>query len=353
MSEGRSLLRTDRPSDIAALHVSSTQLSLRPMNSPPLFVSFPDLTTFIHALKPEDEGETENILSGLAQRRLPPVVSANSLAVLFGYSTRFVMSMAWQPHKFYREFTLPRGRRPRIIHAPRVSLKVIQKWIGYHLSRSRSLPANVHGFVPGRSTVTAATQHLGADWLLSVDLRDFFPSTSRAEVRSIFDGLGYPDRASRVLTDLTTVRRSLPQGSPASPVLANLVFEQTDVKLKNIAEERNIIYTRYADDIVFSGAGSVPAGLLAGISQIIEDSGWSLAENKTACRSQPLALRVHGILVHGSALRLPKLYRNRLRRMRFALDKKVLPEQTARRYRGHLAYAAAVEDRGSTPEPAS
>lgn len=312
------------------------------MIPPPLFVSFPSLDRFTSSLDYSDLFELQPPLSELAGRRLPPVASAKSLAVLFGYSTRFVLAMAARPEKYYRVFELIMGQKRRLIESPRVALKVIQTWFGHHLARAIEFPSYVHGFVPGRSTITAAQAHLNASWVASIDIRDFFHSTPRQKIEETISTLGYPEKAAKVLARLMTFKDALPQGSPASPVLANLAFRQVDASLDELARAHGARYTRYADDLVFSGTDSFPETLIESASAALICHGWALATEKTSIQKRPMPLRVHGLLVHGSKVRLCKPYRKRLRMMKYALDKKVLDESTERRYRGHLAYGAAV-----------
>src|ERR1700736_6311021 len=103
------------------------------MNAPPLFVTFPDATAFLKALNLEDLESEKSDVELLLEKTLPPVASARTLGVLFGYSTRFIMAMAARPRRYYRVFSIQKGHKIRIIKSPRVALKVIQKWFGHHL----------------------------------------------------------------------------------------------------------------------------------------------------------------------------------------------------------------------------
>lgn len=314
------------------------------MTPPPLLVTFPTLGVFLRALSEQDRAENESTLQSLHNLRLPPVASARTLAVLFGYSTRFVMSLAARPQKYYRFFDIPKGASQRHIEAPRIALKIIQAWLGCHLARAVSFPAPIHGFVPGRSTISAAHQHLHADCFISLDIHNFFPSTPRSKVRAVFEQLQFPSKGIDVLTNLTTIFGRLPQGSPASPVLANLAFLAVDKVLQGVADNASARYTRYADDLVFSGKGKRPEQLVPTISKVIAGFGWTIAATKVTVAERPNSLRVHGLVVNGENVRLPKSYRNRLRMMKFALQNKKLDASLERRYRGHLAYAKAVDE---------
>ncbi len=130
------------------------------MNAPPILVSFSAVKYLLGAMSlSSGDAEGQSIID-LHGRNLPPVTSATELAVLFGYSPRFVMSIVNRPARHYREFEIRTGSKRRQISAPRVGLKVMQAWFGFHLARAVVLPESVHGFVPARSTITAARCHL-------------------------------------------------------------------------------------------------------------------------------------------------------------------------------------------------
>ena len=231
------------------------------MLAPPLLVSFISPENFLSALPEELLDEHRPKIIDLISQGLPPVVSSRCLAVLFGYSTKFVNAMAANSHNYYREFSIRTGRKRRQIQSPKVALKVIQKWFGHHLAQALPVEDYVFGFVKGRSTLDAASKHCGSDWVYSVDIENFFPSTHKSRVVSQLTQLGYSPKAANLLGNLCCYKDALAQGAPSSPVLSNLVMHPTDVKIKAIADKLGLTFTRYADDIVFSGTGEFPHNL--------------------------------------------------------------------------------------------
>ena len=109
------------------------------MIPPPLLVSFSGANYLLNALREEENEDVNSALRDLIERELPPIASAETISVLFGFSTRFVMSMVNKPGKHYRRFQIRTGKKTREIDSPRVALKVIQCWFGYHLSRAIEL----------------------------------------------------------------------------------------------------------------------------------------------------------------------------------------------------------------------
>lgn len=271
-------------------------------------------------------------------------MSLRTISTLFGVSAEFIGAMSRKPSRYYRTFKIKKGRKTRVITAPRVALKLIQSWFGWHAARAINLPHCVFGFVPGKDGVkSAAAVHCGATWVYSIDLRDFFPSIDADRVTDALRAIGYSERASGFLVRLVTLDGHLPQGSPASPVISNIAFTHTDLVLSKLADDHKISYTRYADDLVFSGSGEPPEGLAARVREALVADGWATADEKEYMAIRPDRLKVHGLLVHGEKPRLTKGYRNRIRAFQHLLDADKLDEDDLQRIKGHLAYAKHIQ----------
>ena len=311
--------------------------------APPLLGVFPNEERLLLAAGQSMSPTELDAARKLMASGLPPVTSLQSLSLLMGVSTQFLGAMLRNPSRFYRTFEIRSGTRTRRIRTPKVGLKIIQRWFSQHMSRALAFANHVHGFVPGRSTVTAARQHCPATWVLTVDIRDFFGSVESGQVFSCLIDLGYPRAGAHVMTDLCTLERALPQGAPSSPVLANLVFRETDKKLEVFATDQRLQVTRYADDISVSGQNSPDSDLVIQLAELIESDGWVIARNKTRLvklpQRHPLVL---GLLVDQGSPRLPKSYRNRLRMMRHMLNTPYLTEPDRAKFLGHIAYAESV-----------
>lgn len=317
--------------------------------SPPILVSFEDVGTLIKALPRSVSERDASAITSLFKIGLPPATSLVTLSVIFGLSTSFIRAIYISPKKYYRKFTIRKGRKTRDIAAPRVGLKIIQKWLGYHLSNFYSPSQNVYGFVPGKSgVIEAARLHCNAHWVYSLDLQDFFPSISSAQINDALIDIGYDSKSAELISRLCTLDESLPQGSPASPVLSNIVFSKTDNKLIQVAQDLKINYSRYADDLVFSGIENPDPDFQDRIKSILLADGWVIATRKEHFAQLPNRLKVHGLLVHGDAPRLTKGYRNRIRAYKHLLGAGKIKSTDLDRVKGHLAYASFVEKASST-----
>ncbi len=316
------------------------------MLAPPLLVSYSSLEDYLSALSPELREEYEHEIRSLFDRGLPPVVSSRCLSTLFGYSSKFVNAMALRNHKYYREFSIRQGKKRRNIQSPRVSLKVIQKWLGFHLAQALPLADYVYGFVPGRSAIDAAAKHCGASWVYSVDIEDFFPSTKSTLVFEAILNLGYPEKGAKLIERLSSYRGFIAQGAPSSPVLSNLVMAPVDKGLKVVADEFGATLTRYADDIVFSGHGDFPDELSVRVAKVFDETAWKLAQNKEyLARSESgQRLKVHGLLVNGEVPRLTKGYRNRIRAYKHLIATENVKPEDMERIMGHIRFAESIDN---------
>lgn len=304
---------------------------------------FDQAEDLLRALNDVDQEEASEIRR-LFAAALPPVTSIESLAVAFGYNPGFVHSMTASMKAHYRFFAIPKGKGFRNIVAPKVALKGIQKWLSVHFERKYEAPANVYGFVPGRSHLDAAKAHLGAEWVCSVDIENFFPSVRGESVAEALRHLGYEtDDSIELLTRLCCLKNSLVQGSPASPVLSNIVLRNLDRTLSDFADDAACTFTRYADDIVMSGTGNPPDNILEKLDAMVTEDGWTVATAKSELVRSPNRLKVHGLLVHSDKIRLTKGYRNKLRAYRHLLKKGQIREADLPTVLGHLNYALQVE----------
>jgi RNA-directed DNA polymerase len=152
----------------------------------------------------------------------------------------------------------------REIRSPATALKLIQKKLNQVLQCVYDPKQAVHGFVPGRSVVSNAKLHVGAKFILNIDLKDFFPAINFGRVRGLFMARPYslPPEAATVLAQICCFENGLPQGAPTSPIVSNMVCGRMDAHLQKLAQRYNCLYSRYADDITFStNASTFPKSL--------------------------------------------------------------------------------------------
>ncbi len=253
-----------------------------------------DRTTFLIPHFPEKE-LLETIRSELAKspeeivlaellktKGFPPLSNEKVLSFILGISHQLLFTMAYAPERYYRRFQLPkRGGGTRPIATPRVFLKVVQRWILLNILYRKKLPEFVTGFVPGRGLLSNATFHVGKKYLARLDIENFFPSIGANRTSGIYEQCGFPADVVNLLTRLSLLDGALPQGSPTSPYLANLVFLPCDHEISKIAAANNLTYSRYADDLTFSGNSPIAADFISQIKTSIELHSFRLNLSKS------------------------------------------------------------------------
>ncbi|MBM2765232.1 reverse transcriptase family protein [Burkholderia anthina] len=331
----------ESPAVRQAASTKATSFAL-PVNTPPPLLYFGSVDELIAALSPVTRERYEYQIRTICDLNLPPAVSIHVIATLFGYSPSFVVALLKRPERYYRIFTIRSGKKRREIVAPKVSVKIIQRWIGGNIERHIEWLPCVFGFVSGRSSIDAASIHCGADWVYSIDLRDFFPSTTRATVQAALTDIGYEPHCAELIARLSCYGGRLAQGAPSSPVLSNLAFMRFDQRLMELSNAFDVKYTRYADDMVFSGNGTFPAALKGEIEAVFRDSDWKFAGDKEYFAEKPSRLKVHGLLVDGGVPRLTRGYRNKIRAFRHLMSTGRVREKDVSKISGHIAYANLV-----------
>lgn len=144
------------------------------------------------------------------------------------------------------------GTGMREISRPTDRLKLVQRLIDRRLLRQIAPPKIAYGGIPGRDHIKAAERHVGRPCVATIDIQSFFPSISHAKVYSFLRKEGCAPDVARIITRIVTINGSLPQGSPASMTLANLVLPVVDSTLEKL-EQSGLICTRFVDDISISG----------------------------------------------------------------------------------------------------
>lgn len=178
--------------------------------------------------------------------------------------------------KKYKDGTV----KKRTIHPSTKELKAIQKSIKKNILAPIELPNEVHGGVKKRSNITNAKPHKGNKYIFTTDLQDFYPNISHSYVHKTYLSLGFSNHFSNSLTKLTTWKFALPQGTPTSTHISNLVFLKTDRELIQLCNANNITYTRYVDDLTFSSPIDFKH-LLNDILDIVRNNNFNLSYRKT------------------------------------------------------------------------
>ncbi|MEP1535926.1 MAG: reverse transcriptase family protein [Paracoccaceae bacterium] len=267
-------------------------------------------------------------IPAFSELQTPELSTSEELADFLGLSmehlTRFSdvkglsnrTNNVFAPH--YRFHLIPkRSGGDRLIEEPKPILKRLQRRILHGILDGVPPHSHAFGFVAKRNCQLAASKHCAENAVLSFDLQDFFSSIPVARVFGIFRALGYPETVARHLACLTTLvtphrilaaskslnstflsNRHLPQGAPTSPALANLAAYRLDQRLSGLARATDTTYTRYADDLTFSGDTTQIMSLRTSVPAIIRDTGFSMNPSKTRLALSHQHQRTTGIVVN-------------------------------------------------------
>lgn len=217
----------------------------------------------------------------------------------------------------YRQFKIKKKTGGfRQITAPRTRSFMMMLSAVNVMLRSIYTPSEfAMGFTDGRSVVTNATSHIGMDYILNIDLKDFFPSIQQARVwkrlqvppfnfsqpiASLLAGLCCMKEIREERTNEKTAVYVLPQGAPTSPIITNMICDKLDYYLSRLAKRFNMNYTRYADDITFSSMRFVygkSGKFMSELSRIITRQGFAINESKTRLQRKGARQEVTGIIV--------------------------------------------------------
>ena len=212
----------------------------------------------------------------------------------------------------YKTFPLiKKNGKVRIIDAPTIDLKVRQKWIKRNIIDKIKVSHVAFGFIKKRSICDNAKMHINQKVVVNIDLKDFFPSISYSQVFKIFRYIGYSYRISHYLTKLcTNYNFVLPQGAPTSPGISNIVLLKLDKRLLSLAKKYGFLYSRYADDLTFSGDENILKYIKV-IKKIIFDEGYNINANKFRVQFNNSRQVVTGLVVN-KKLTIPQKIRNEL-----------------------------------------
>jgi len=251
----------------------------------------------------------------------------------------------------------------RLIMAPKRRLKALQRQMLALLVERLPVSEHAHGFRRAHSVRSNAEPHVGKAVVVHLDIKDFFPSVTFARVRGMLIALGYSYPVAATLAAFMTESARQPvdvdgqlyhvpvserhcvQGAPTSPALCNSILLRLDRRLSGLARKFGFTYTRYADDLSFSGDADhrTAHGLCVRAARIVEAEGFTVNATKTRIMGQGRRQTVTGVVVN-QQLGLSRQERRRLRAMAHQLARQgpsADPAQVAY-LRGKLAYLSML-----------
>lgn len=248
--------------------------------------------------------------------------SLHDVADLLGYKPKSLSYVIYKMPVKYETFTVPKKTGGvRTISAPRPELKLLQRrlsdglqscWDEINTKKKVTKPIS-HGFRKGASILTNASVHRGRRFVFNVDIKDFFDSINFGRVYGFFvknKDFVLSESVAKVLAAIACHDGKLPQGSPCSPVISNLIGQILDIRLAQLAHRYGCSYSRYADDLTFStnerifpsaiAVSNIDHSWAAGValSKIIEKAGFQLNPKKTRMQYLDSRQEVTGLIVN-------------------------------------------------------
>ena len=277
---------------------------------------------------------------------LPAILTLNHLAKRTGVSYKSLRNFVRRNKYSYHDFHMKkRSGGKRVISVPISELCSVQRWIDQKILASSAQGQYSFAFEKGRNIRDCAEMHLGCRWLIKIDLKNFFESLTEIQVYKLFYSLGYARLVAFELARICTKtykpksfkynklqwrcwqRRylfyndprvgHLPQGAPTSPRLANAIARNLDEEIAALIDQNEMVYTRYADDIIISihvenFTKEKALILINNIYRLLPRYGLRPNLQKTQISHPGARKIVLGLLVDGDRVRLPKQFRSRL-----------------------------------------
>lgn len=298
----------------------------------------------------EGREETEMIV----YRELP------SLITDLGFSAKTLYSVSNSISRHYRQISIPKSDGGcRELSVPDRLLKSIQKKINEKLLCLENISPYAMAYRPGGSTRLNAAQHVRKKILLKLDINKFFDHITYALVKErAFPADRYSEGNRVLLALLCTYKGVLPQGAPTSPAISNIILFSFDTAVGAYCERRGIAYTRYCDDMTFSGDFE-PDKLIVVVRDELKKLGFYLNDRKTKILRSGKRLIVTGLVVN-EKVRVPKEYiRNLIQELYYCkkyglrahMERKgitVPPEKYASQLFGRISYVLSTDTGNKT-----
>ena len=232
-----------------------------------------------------------------------------------------IYSISNNIEKNYKVYKIKkRNGKYRTIYKPNSMLKHIQKQILINILNNKSISKYAKAYHKGISLKDNAIPHTNKKIILKLDIKNFFENISFLDVyNSCFSIEYFPKSVGFILTYLCTYDNHLTQGSPTSAYISNLIMKEYDEEIGNWCNINDISYTRYSDDMTFSGNFN-PSELIIKIRKMLYKLGLELNNDKIHIVNKSQSQSVTGIIVN-EKLQVNAKYRNKIRQEIYYIKK--------------------------------
>ena len=208
----------------------------------------------------------------------------------------------------------------RFLNAPSKTLKNIQKRILKNVLEEKKTSKYSYAYIKGYSIIDNAKPHVNKNKIVKLDIKDFFNNVNFNMVyNTCFNETLYPKKLGMLLTNLCIYNNSLPQGAPTSGCISNIVLRSFDEKIGLFCKNNDIEYTRYSDDMTFSGDFNT-GELIKLVNELLYEQGFSLNKKKIIVVNKKTRQQVTGIIVN-EKLSIRKSYKKKIRQEIYYINK--------------------------------
>ena len=237
----------------------------------------------------------------------------SSLEKDIGVSARALYTLSYRRDRHYRTVFVPKGNgEKRELHVPDKFLKTVQKRIAETILFDEPVSVYAKAYRKGGSVFENAKEHIGKPFLLKLDIRHFFDHIIYPIVKEkVFSAERFSEQNRILLSVLCVYKDALPQGAPSSPVISNIIMRDFDDAVGKWCSKRNISYTRYCDDMTFSGEFD-SSEVIDFVKKELWKMRFYLNGKKTVLLKKGQRMKVTGVIVN-EKLNVSKDYRKKLR----------------------------------------
>ena len=308
--------------------------------------------------------ETLKYAEDLETKGLPIVFSTKHFSILTGVAYDDILQIVGNRSNYYKSYEISkRAGGKRQISSPHAKLRKLQSWIHEKILTNIEIHESAFGFTKGKSIVDNAKMHVNQEFILNIDLLNFFETITEKRVFVMFRSFGYHPNLAVDLAKICTMPLTqeiknkldivvqktlhgklnhpvLPQGASTSPAISNIVLKKLDTRFSAYARKNNLKYTRYADDITFSGKlESLPK--LSFLSKIVKSEGFEINWSKVKFFSSKSNKQIVTGLIVSDTVRVPKWYKTEVLRHlhfceKFGVESHL--EQLKKRYGSDYSY---------------
>lgn len=285
--------------------------------------------------------DKETNIDRLNSLNLPVVSTDKELADLLGINYNDLRFLCYHRDvvncDHYHHYTIPkRNGGERHIAAPRILLKNTQRKVLELILEKVEISDSAHGFLKGKSVVSSADSHTkNPKLLINMDIENFFPTITFKRVRGMFKSFGYSGYISSLLAMICTYcermaievkeqtkyvktsERILPQGSPSSPMITNIICKNLDKRINDLAKIYDFKYSRYADDMSFSFEKNIEKDqirkVIYEICSIVNNEGFKINRDKTRYLKGNNRQCITGVVINNDEIGVPKVWVKKMR----------------------------------------